>query len=162
MKIQNITEIDMSNGMGIRTVLWVSGCSHKCKGCHNPQTWDPDSGVDYNEEIEIMLFDALSASFIKGITFSGGDPLYPGNRDAVGQIIEKVHNNFPNKDIWLYTGYLWEEIKDLPYIKYVNVLVDGEFHINEKDPLLPFAGSRNQRVINVTKTLEEGQIILYC
>ena len=103
----------------------------------------------------------LSEPFREGITFSGGDPLFPENREKVTEIARRIYNELPNKTIWCYTGYLYEQVKDLEIMEYLDVLVDGEFHIAEKDLTLVYCGSRNQRVIDVQKTKDEGKIVLY-
>lgn len=125
MRYHNITKDDMLNGVGLRTVLWVSGCGHGCKECHNPITWDADGGLPFEEEAKKELFMELSKSYISGVTLSGGDPLYPGNRDDIRKLMEEIHEKFPQKTIWLYTGYQWEDIKDLPFLFLADVVVDG-------------------------------------
>ena len=107
------------------------------------------------------LFEALSPAWISGVTLSGGDPLHWQNRKETGNLIEEIHEKFPEKTIWLYTGFLWEDIKDLPFLKYVDVLVDGPFVEAEKDVTLHWKGSANQRVIDVKKTLAQGSAVLY-
>ena len=161
MRFHDISRDNMLNGDGLRAVLWVAGCSHQCKDCHNPITWDINGGVPFDEAAEKELFEALSPSYISGITFSGGDPLHIKNRDEVGRLIEKIHNEMPSKTIWLYTGYLWEEIMQLDFIKYVDVIVDGEFISELKDNKLHWRGSSNQRVIDVKKSLDSGHVVLY-
>ena len=161
MRYHNITKNDMLNGDGLRTVLWVAGCSHGCKNCHNPITWDICGGIPFDEAAKAELFEALEPEYVSGITFSGGDPLHVHNRGEVGQLIEEIHEKFPNKTIWVYTGYLWEEVKDLPYLKLADVLVDGPFVEELKDTTLHWKGSANQRVIDVKKTLESGEVILH-
>lgn len=161
MRFHNITKDDMLNGDGLRVVLWVSGCSHKCKGCHNQITWDVCGGIEFDESAERELFEALNRPYISGITFSGGDPLHPANRSEIARLIEKTRVLFPNKTIWLYTGFLWEEICDLDYIKKIDVVVDGKFIEEQKDNKLFWKGSANQRVIDVNKTLAEGKIVLH-
>lgn len=151
----------MLNGDGLRTVLWVAGCSHGCKNCHNPITWDICGGIPFDEAAKEELFEALEPDYISGITFSGGDPLHMQNRGEVGQLMEEIHEKFPNKTIWVYTGYSWDEVKDLPYLKYADVLVDGEFVEALKDTALHWKGSANQRVIDVKKTMESGEIVLH-
>ena len=106
----------MLNGDGLRTVLWVAGCSHGCKGCHNPITWDICGGIPFDEAAKAELFEALEPDYVSGITFSGGDPLHMQNREEIGQLIEEVREKFPHKTIWVYTGYLWDDVKDLPYV----------------------------------------------
>lgn len=161
MRYHNITTDDMLNGDGLRTVLWVSGCTHRCQGCHNPITWDVECGLPFDEAAEKELFDKLSADHISGITFSGGDPLHPLNRDEVTRLAKKVREQLPKKTIWLYTGYSWEEICGLDIIPFVDVCVDGEFVKAVADPKLHWKGSANQRVIDVKETLDHGKIVLW-
>ena len=160
MKYLKISNFDTANGLGIGNVLWVSGCSHHCPQCHNPQTWDKNAGKEFTEEVLDNLLDKLKRPFIKRLTLSGGDPLFLGNRDEITNVVRKFKKNFPNIKIWCYTGYLWEEVKDLPCMDYIDVLVDGEFKIDLKDITLPFCGSSNQRVIDVQKSLKMGKVIL--
>lgn len=169
MNYQTITHEDMVNGPGLREVLWVSGCEHHCKNCQNPQTWCRTSGEPFTEEAEAELFDWLSRDYIDGVTFSGGDPLAPYNRDEVTRLCKKIRSMYnmsrgskkkPVKTIWVYTGYLYEEVKDLEIMQYINVLVDGEFMQELYKPGLDWKGSSNQRVINVQKTREHGEIVL--
>ena len=141
----------MLNGDGLRTVLWVSGCENYCKDCQNPQTWDANSGIPFDKAAKQELFDNLNHDYISGVTFSGGDPLFPANREMVTEIARKVKEKFPNKKIWLYTGYLFEEVKDLPIMLYADVVVDGKFIVEQKDIALPWRGSANQRVWRKTK-----------
>ena len=161
MRYHNITKNDMLNGDGLRTVLWVAGCSHGCKNCHNPITWDICGGIPFDEASKAELFEALEPDYVSGITFSGGDPLHMQNREEVGQLIEEVHEKFPHKTIWVYTGYLWDDVKDLPYLKLADVLVDGPFVEELKDTTLHWKGSSNQRVIDVKKTFETGDVVLH-
>lgn len=163
MRINGIEQCSMTNGVGLRTVLWVSGCEHKCKGCQNPCTWDPNSGEDFTSEKKELLYKYLDNKYIKGITFSGGDPLHPRNRGEVGKLILDIKANYPSKDIWLYTGYTWEEVEELnlDYLRYIDVLVEGRFILKERDINLHWCGSSNQRVIDVKESLKEGKIILF-
>ncbi len=162
MRYHNITKDDMLNGDGLRVVLWVAGCNHGCKECQNPITWDVCGGIPFDESAKKEIFAELEKTYVSGITFSGGDPLHMQNREEIGQLMEEIHQKYPNKTMWLYTGYLWEEIKDLPYMKQVDVLVDGRFEIEKKDQKLKWKGSSNQRVIDVKKTMEIGKIVLHC
>ena len=157
LRYHNITHDDMKNGTGLRVVLWVAGCAHHCRGCHNPQTWDPNGGLDYTPWEESELFEWLSKPWTEGITFSGGDPLHPANRDGIGELAAKVKRLYPEKNIWVYTGYELEtpesaanrvegeiEIPDdqkgkflffdrdnnffeLTWLNLVDILVDGRF-----------------------------------
>jgi len=161
MRYHNITKADMLNGDGLRVVLWVAGCSHRCGGCHNPVTWDIQGGVLFDEETKQELFAELDKSFISGVTFSGGDPLHPQNRPEIGRLIYEIADQFPQKTIWLYTGYRWEEISELPYIKKIHVVVDGKFDAGLKETKLRWKGSSNQRVIDVQKSLKAGSAVLH-
>ena len=155
MRYHNITKDDMLNGDGLRVVLWVAGCNHCCKECQNPITWDPDGGLLFDEAAKQEIFDQLDKSYISGITFSGGDPLHPANRLDVKNLMDEIKTKYPEKTIWLYTGDSWENIWQMPMMQYVDVLVDGEFHIDEKDNQLMWKGSKNQRVINVRDSLKK-------
>ena len=153
MRYHNITRDDMLNGDGLRVVLWVAGCSHYCKGCQNPVTWNPDGGLLFDETAKRELYEQLAKPYISGITFSGGDPLHAANRVDVRNLIAEIKEKFPDKTIWLYTGDVWENILHYPMIKNIDVLVDGEFVAEQKDVKLLWKGSKNQRVIDVQKTL---------
>lgn len=161
MRYHNITKDDMLNGDGLRVVLWVAGCGHRCEGCHNPITWDPEGGLPFEEKEKQEIFEELSHDYISGITLSGGDPLYCSNVDEITILAREIKQNFPEKTIWLYTGFMWEEISSLEIMKYVDILVDGKFEIDKKDNLLHWKGSSNQRVIDVQKTIEKGDIIYH-
>ena len=159
MNYHDITKQDMLNGDGIRVVLWVSGCNHCCKNCQNPITWDENGGLPFDKEAEDELFEALDKPYIDGITFSGGDPLYPNNRSEVFRLIKKCRDLYPDKTIWLYTGYKWEEIKDLEGISDIDVIAEGEFIEELKDNNLHWVGSSNQRVINVKESLNKELVL---
>ena len=165
MNYEKIDKCSVSNGVGVRTVLWVSGCDIRCRNCHNPQTWDFDSGIPFTEEtMQELLYD-LSKPYIKGLTLSGGHPLDPQNAAKVLGIVKRVKMIFPNKDIWIYSGYVWEDIiKDetlREILKYTDVLVDGAYIDELRDISLPFRGSSNQRIIDVEKSLAENKVILW-
>lgn len=161
MRYHNITKDDMLNGDGLRVVLWVAGCSHHCKGCQNPITWDPEGGIPFDDEARWELEDQLGKDYIDGITFSGGDPLYEDNREDVTRLAREIRRKYPDKSIWLYTGYRWEEVRDLEIMNYVDVVVDGRFILEERDVTLEWKGSANQRVIDVQKTRQLGQVVLH-
>lgn len=164
MNYHNITKEDMLNGDGLRVVLWVAGCNHHCKDCQNPITWDPNGGILFDMDAKKEIFDELDKDYISGITFSGGDPLHENNRQSIEALITIIKNTYPEKTIWLYTGYTWEQVIDLniPFLKHIDVLVDGRFVTEEKDNNLKWKGSPNQRVINVKKSLEIGEVVLHC
>ncbi|MDR3767231.1 MAG: anaerobic ribonucleoside-triphosphate reductase activating protein [Butyricicoccus sp.] len=160
MRYHNITKDDMLNGEGLRVVLWVSGCAHACPGCHNPVTWDAEGGLPFDTQAKAELFEELQKDYIAGVTLSGGDPLYPTNREAIAALCQEIKDRFSDKTIWLYTGYKWEDIRHLPLIQNVDVVVDGRYIEAARDTLLPWRGSENQRVIDVPKTFALGQIVL--
>lgn len=160
MRFHNITKDDMLNGDGLRVVLWVSGCSHRCRGCQNPITWNENDGVLFDEKAMEEIRAEMKKDYVAGITFSGGDPLFWGNRETVGNCIRTLKQEFPDKTIWLYTGFLWEEIKELPFISLVDVVVDGKFVQELLDPNLRWKGSSNQRVIDAAQSLKTGQVVL--
>lgn len=165
MNYHNITRDDMNNGDGLRVVLWVAGCTHHCKDCHNPVTWNPADGIPFGLQGKEELYRELQKDYIAGITFSGGDPLHLDNRDAVDSLMQSVKRDFPDKTVWVYTGYTWEEVMQNPemaaMMQSVDVLVDGRFVAELKDVTYPWAGSTNQRVIDVKRTLKEGRVILH-
>lgn len=161
MNYHNITKEDMLNGDGIRVVLWVSGCEHHCKNCHNPITWEKDSGLPFDDKAEDELFEALDKPFISGITFSGGDPLMPYNRDETMRLVKKCRKLYPDKTIWIYTGYHFEEVKDIEGLDMIDILAEGPFIEDLKDNNIPWVGSKNQRVINIKETFKTGQIVLH-
>ena len=162
MRYHNITHDDMLNGDGLRVVLWVAGCDHCCKGCQNPTTWDPEGGLLFDDAAKQEIFEQLDKSYISGLTFSGGDPLFASNRSAVRQLAEEVKTKYPDKTIWLYTGFLWEAVKNDPVMQFVDVLVDGEFQQETFDANLLWKGSANQRVINVPESLKQEKVVLFC
>ena len=163
MKYHNITHDDMLNGQGLRVVLWVSGCNHRCDECQNPITWDVNNGVEFDEDAEKELLDDLKKNYVEGVNFEyGTDKEVDGVivNDKCKALAKKIKDEFPSKDIWLYTGYLWEEIKDLEIVKYIDVLVDGPFKKEVKDVKLHWKGSANQRVNDVKKTMDSGKVVV--
>ena len=162
MRYHNITKDDMLNGDGLRVVLWVAGCDHCCKDCQNPITWDPNGGLEFDQAAKDELFESLSKDYISGITFSGGAPLFYGNREEVTSLAADIRQKFPDKTIWMYTGFVYETIADLPVLEDVDVLVDGEFIVEQKDTQLYWRGSKNQRVIDVPASKKQGKVILHC
>ena len=165
MNYHNIKTDDMLNGDGLRVTCWVSGCSIGCFNCYNPQTWDFNSGIPFTEETMQEILEDLSKPYIKGLTLSGGHPLDPQNAPKVLEIVKRVKMVFPNKDIWIYSGYVWEDIiKDdilKEILKRTDVLVDGAYIDELRDISLAFRGSSNQRIIDVKKTLNSNEVILW-
>ena len=151
----------MLNGDGLRVVLWVSGCTHCCKECHNPITWDPNSGILFDEAAKMEIFAELEKDYISGVTFSGGDPLHINNTFEITELAKEMKEKYPGKTIWLYTGSVWEEIQHLDIVKYIDILVDGEFELEKFDANLHWRGSANQRVIDVPETIRASKIVLH-
>lgn len=173
MNYHKIEKTSVANGTGVRVVLWVSGCSLHCKGCHNPETWSLNSGKPFDEEAKNELFEAIDKPYIQGITFSGGHPLEYENLPTVYDLIKEIKERYPQKDIWLYTGYTlsindfdntvdicWDNGLLRNYIlNLCDVVVDGRYIEELRDITLRWRGSSNQRVIDVEKTLKQGKII---
>ena len=146
MRFHKITYPDVNNGLGCRATLWIAGCSHHCKGCHNPETWPFMSGKEFTKEYEEKLFDIISLPYMDGLTLSGGDPL--DSFEDVIELVKRFREKFGNsKNIWLYTGYTMEELfangrKEILW--YVDYVVDGKYEEKERDISLAFRGSKNQ------------------
>lgn len=151
----------MLNGEGLRVVLWVSGCEHNCKNCHNPQTHDVNSGIKFDIKARQEIFEELSKPYISGITISGGDPLHPNNIVEIEKLIKEVKQQFPNKTVIIYTGYVWEQIKNKSIIDYLDFLIDGKFVQSLYDKKLKWMGSSNQRIIDVQQSLKQNKVVLY-
>lgn len=161
MRYHNITKSDMLNGDGLRVVLWVAGCTHGCPDCQNPITWDPKGGLLFDQAAKEEIFEELKKEYISGITFSGGDPFYMNNRQDVKELIKEIRSHFPEKTIWLYTGFTWDAVKDLEFMNQIDVLIDGKFERDHRDLDLHWCGSSNQNVIDVKESLESQRLVLY-
>lgn len=178
MNYIKISKEDIANGLGLRVVLWVSGCEIHCYNCQNSQTWDKNSGVLFEETAKQEIFEELSKPYIAGLTLSGGHPLEDYNVETIYQLLKEVKEKFPQKNIWLYTGYIWEyifpevvtdnfdvnRVYRQEIIRMCDVVVDGPYIEEQKDITLKWRGSRNQRVIDVQKTLskQDKEIVLFC
>ena len=170
MHYGNIKNCDIANGNGVRVTLFVSGCTHHCKGCFNPETWDFKYGRPYTEETEETLLRMLAPPYINGLTLLGGEPMEPENQRALLPLVQKAKARFPEKDIWCYTGYTLEtdllagrartEVTD-ELLSHIDVLVDGEFIEAQKNISLRFRGSENQRLLALRETLSAGRPVLW-
>lgn len=153
MNYHNIKHCDFLNSEGIGVTLFVAGCNHSCKGCYNPQTHDPNSGVPFDENAKQEIFQELSQDWCSSLTLSGGDPLFPDNRPTILSLVKEIKEKFPNKKIWIYTGFCYDTIKDWIGVKeilqYCDVIVDGPFIEEQKEYGLKWRGSKNQRVIDL-------------
>ena len=171
MNYAGIKYCDVANGLGCRTVLFVSGCRNHCKDCFQPHTWDFSYGKEFDETIQKEILDSLNSTYIKGLTLLGGEPFEPENQIDLLPFVKKVREEYPSKDIWAFTGYVYDtdlveggrkhcEATD-ELLSMIDVLVDGPFIAEQRNLMLKFRGSENQRVIDMKKTLEEGRIVLY-
>lgn len=171
MNYATIKKYDVANGPGVRVSLFVSGCNHHCKGCFNQEAWDFNYGNEFTEKEENEVMEALKPDYIKGLSLLGGEPLDPKNQEGLLPVVKKAKELYPDKPIWCYTGYLFDEqvlngmsktnktTNEL--LKYIDYVVDGEFVENLKNPGLQFRGSSNQRIIDVKETLKEDKIVLW-
>lgn len=174
MKISGVDYESVNDGEGVRAVLYVSGCSHNCTGCHNPETHNANYGVEFTDGLKKEIINNIKIRpFLSGLTLSGGDPLHSNNVQSMYDFVKEFKILFPNKSVWVYTGYTLEEVinkaecidediyrRNLLFL--ADVVVDGRFEKDKKDLTLAFRGSSNQRIINVQETLKQGKIVLYC
>lgn len=160
MNYARINPTDIANGNGVRVSLFVSGCDRHCPGCHNEQAWDFNFGTWFKETTMHRILSRLDEDFIDGLTILGGEPLHPNNIDTVREIVKMVRERYPEKTIWIYTGYTYEEL-DTDILQMIDVLVDGAYIESLHDITLRFRGSSNQRIIDVPATLAAGEVILW-
>ena len=151
MNYGRIKKVDIANGPGVRVSLFVSGCRNHCPGCFNPETWDFAYGAPFTKKTEKEIIKALRPSWIQGFSILGGDPMEPENQRSLLPLLKRIRVMLPDKDVWLYTGYTYEQIREAEILKWIDVLVDGPFIEAEKDIMLTFRGSRNQRIIPLKK-----------
>lgn len=161
----NIKTFDIADGPGVRVSLFVSGCRNQCKNCFQPETWDFHYGVPFDEEAENRIFYELDRPEVRGLTLLGGDPFEPENQEALVPFLRKVREKYPTKDIWSFTGYTYEHLPQSPvtqeFLDMLDVLVDGPFVEEQKQAGLRFRGSKNQRLIDMKKTREAGEVVLW-
>lgn len=170
MNYGKINPNDIANGLGVRVTLFVSGCTHHCKNCFNSETWDFGYGKPFTKETEDEILAHLDKSHINGLTLLGGEPMEPQNQRVLLPFLKRVREKFPQKDIWCYSGYLFDteivcgrahcEATD-GILSLIDVLVDGRFIEEKKNIMLKFRGSENQRIIDVQKSLKEGKVIIF-
>ena len=171
MNYATIKNCDIANGPGVRISLFVSGCTHRCKGCFNEVAWDFNYGQPFAQETVEMILEMMAPSYIKGITLLGGEPFEPQNQPALLELVKRIRQKYPDKSIWAFSGYLYE--KDIlagrlgdpaitrAFLEHIDVLVDGPFVESLKDLSLRFRGSSNQRLIDVKRSLAQGQTVLW-
>lgn len=169
MNYADIKKIDVANGEGVRVSVFVSGCNHHCKGCFNECAWDFNYGKEFSEKEEQQIIDYMNHDYISGLSLLGGEPLEPRNQEGLLPLVKKVKEKFPNKNIWCYTGFDFEKdvvgkmAKDnettRELLKYIDAIVDGKFEEDKRDLKLQFRGSSNQKIVDVKKSLQTGQIV---
>ena len=165
-----IKPVDIADGVGVRVTLFVSGCTHHCKGCFQPQTWAFDYGQPYTQQTENEILSLLRPTYIRGLTLLGGEPMEPDNQRALLHLLQRVRTELPQKDIWCYSGYTLEQLTGQSrarcevtdeLLTMIDVLVDGEFVEEKRNISLKFRGSENQRLIDLPATLKRGTVVLY-
>lgn len=162
MRYNKIRKMDISNGPGIRISIFMQGCTFKCKNCFNPETHDFDKGEELTNDVILKILKISEPDYIEGLSVLGGEPMHPKNASGSLDLIKKFKEKYPNKTIWVWSGFLFENLKDLYDLKNIDVLVDGQYKDELHDPKLKYRGSSNQRVIDVKKSLEKNKIILFC
>ena len=161
MRYNKIRKMDISNGPGIRVSIFMQGCSFHCKDCFNSETWDFKAGKEFNDEVINKVLDLASLPHIVGLSILGGEPMHPNNREGTIKLAKAFKKRYPNKDIWVWSGYLFDELKDIEGLSYIDTLVDGRFLLEKANPTLKFRGSSNQRIIDVKKSLKENKTVLF-
>ena len=162
MRYNKIRKMDIANGPGVRVSIFMQGCAFHCENCFNKETWDFDKGEEFTDEVIENIIELCKPSFIKGLSILGGEPWHPKNVDGTTKLVKRFKEVFPDKTIWSWSGYTFEDyLSKQEGIKYVDVIVDGRFVDSLKNPILKFKGSSNQRVIDVAKSLEKKEVILY-
>ncbi len=159
-RYNKIRKMDISNGPGVRVSIFMQGCIFHCEGCFNPETWDFKCGNEFTDETVEEVLRLCEPDHIKGLSILGGEPMHPKNIEATTKLAKEFKKRYPNKTIWSWTGFTFEDIKDKEVFKYIDVLIDGQFKIALRNPNLRWKGSSNQRVIDVQKSLKKGEVIL--
>ena len=154
-------KMDIADGTGVRVSIFMQGCQFHCKNCFNPETWDFNGGKEFNDEVVEKVLQLCKKDHIKGLSILGGEPMNPVNREGTTKLAKKFKEAFPNKDLWMWTGFKYEDLKNEEVFDYVDVLVDGQYKDELHDPTLKWKGSSNQRVIDVKKSRECENIVLF-
>ena len=160
-RYNKIRKMDISNGPGVRVTIFMQGCPFHCHNCFNEETWDFDSGEVFSDEVITEVLNLGGMSHIAGLSILGGEPMHPKTIDATLRLAKKFKEKYPDKTIWSWTGFTYEQIKDNEVFNYIDVLVDGQYIDELKNPNLKWKGSSNQRVIDIKKTKENNEIVLY-
>ena len=160
MKYNKIRKMDISNGPGIRISIFMQGCTFNCKNCFNPETHDFNGGKDFTEDTIKRIIELSEPDHIQGLSILGGEPLHPKNLKGTTELVRKFRETYPNKSIWIWSGFLFDDLKDKEIMNYIDILVDGQFKDELKDYSLNYRGSSNQRVIDVKKSLEKNKVVV--
>ena len=162
MRYNKIRKMDISNGPGVRVSIFVQGCTFNCKNCFNPETHDFNGGEEFTDDTIEKVLSLCEKDYVEGLSILGGEPMHPKNLDGVTKLAKKFKERFPNKNLWAWTGFLFDNyLKDKEICKYLDILVDGQYVEELHNPMLKWKGSSNQRVIDVKKSLKEGKVILF-
>ncbi len=162
MRYNLIRKMDISNGPGVRVSVFMQGCSFHCKNCFNSETWDFEGGKEFNDETIEKILNLCGQNYVEGLSILGGEPMHPTNIEGTTKLAKAFKEKYPNKSIWVWSGFLYDrDLKDKEVLKYIDVLVDGQYVDELHDPTLKWRGSSNQRVIDVKKTLQNKDIVLY-
>lgn len=161
MRYHKIRKMDIANGPGVRVSIFMQGCTFNCKNCFNPETHDFNGGQPFTEQTIDKVLQLCAAEYIQGLSILGGEPLHPQNLAGTTQLAQAFKQRFPQKTLWIWTGYLWEDLRDQAVFKYVDVLVDGPFQTELSSPTLQYKGSSNQRVIDVPQSLKNNTVVLW-
>ena len=162
MRYAKIRKMDISNGPGVRVSIFFQGCAFHCKNCFNPETWDFDGGLEFNDSVIDQIIELCKEDHITGLSMLGGEPMHPNNIEGTLKLAKRFKKEYPKKNIWVWSGFLFNALKDKEVLKYIDVLVDGQFVDEKKDLRLKWRGSSNQRVIDVQKSLKQGKVVLFC
>ena len=160
MRYNLIRKMDISNGPGVRVSIFMQGCPFHCKNCFNPETWDFEGGKEFTQETIDKVLELSNKNEVKGLTILGGETMAPTNVEGTAKLAKAFKEKYPEKNVWAWSGYKYEQIKDIAALKYIDVLVDGNYEDELHDPTLKWKGSSNQRVIDVQKSLKNGGITL--
>ena len=162
MRYAKIRKMDISNGPGVRVSVFFQGCGFHCKNCFNPETWDFDGGIEFNDSVIEEILDLCKEDHITGLSMLGGEPMHPKNIEGTIKLAKAFKERYPKKNIWAWSGFLFEQVCNPEIFQYIDVLVDGQFVDEKRNPKLKWRGSSNQRVIDVKKSLKKKEIVLFC
>ena len=162
MRYHKIRKMDIANGPGVRVSVFLQGCNFHCKGCFNPETWDFDGGLEFDDLVIDEIIELCKEDHITGLSILGGEPMHPDNIDGTIKLARRFKEKYPKKNIWAWSGFLFDNICNKEVLNYIDVLIDGQFVEEKRNPKLKWRGSSNQRVIDVKKSLKKKEIVLYC